>query len=61
MELEEIIKQLKIMLECRKRQREEFKECLNCDNDIKALEITIKIFEEHTRILQILNGEVEVK
>ncbi len=54
MSKEEIINQLKIMLECRRKQKEEFKECINCDKDIQALERVIKLFEQNREILKIL-------
>lgn len=46
----EVINQLKIMLECRKRQKEEFSECINCDMDIISLEYAIKVFSELSKL-----------
>lgn len=42
MELEKAIKQLEIMLNCRKKQKEEFPECQNCNEDIKAIETVLQ-------------------
>lgn len=55
--MEEVIKQLKIMLECRKKHEEEFKECVTCDKDIQALERVINLLEENKEILEILKEE----
>ena len=64
--IEEIIKQLELILKVRKEQREIIEcaggSCMNCDPDIKALTESIKIVSDYKRVLkenEILKEEKE--
>ena len=54
--IEEIIKQLELILKVRKEQREIIEcaggSCMNCDPDIKALTESIKIVPDYKRVLK---------
>ncbi len=54
--IEEIIKQLKLMLKVRKQQKEIIEcaggSCINCDPDIRALTESIDILSDYKRILK---------
>lgn len=54
--IEEIIKQLELILKVRKEQREIIEcaggSCMNCDPDIKALTESIKIVSDYKRVLK---------
>ena len=54
--IEEIIKQLELILKVRKEQKEIIEcaggSCMNCDPDIKALTESIKIVSDYKRVLK---------
>lgn len=54
--IEETIKQLKLMLKVRKKQKEIIEcaggSCINCDPDIKALSESIHILSDYKRVLK---------
>ena len=45
-EIEKAKSQLEIILECRKRQKEEIPECVNCNEDIESLEIILQYIDQ---------------
>lgn len=54
--IEEIIKQLELILKARKEQKEIIEcaggSCINCDPDIKALSKSIEILLDYKRVLK---------
>lgn len=54
--IEEIIKQLELILKVRKEQKEIIEcaggSCINCDPDIKALSKSIEILSDYKRVLK---------
>ncbi len=58
-EIEKAKRQLEIMLKCRKKQKEEFSECINCNEDIESLEIILQYIDQLENQIQAKEMEHE--